>query len=60
LQNPIIGKKSNKVDNYDEIVKKFKREELERWDEIISIISLNKSGDPSDLSRLLEKLTLQS
>lgn len=35
-------------------------EELQKWNEIINIISLNKSDNPAELERLLEKLTQQS
>lgn len=35
-------------------------EELQKWNEIIKIISLNKSDNPAELERLLEKLTQQS
>jgi hypothetical protein len=46
--------------DYEEIVKRMKMEELQKWNEIIKIISLNKSDNPQELERLLEKLTEQS
>ena len=45
---------------YEEAVKRIKLEELQKWNEIIKIISLNKSDNPAELERLLEKLTEQS
>lgn len=35
-------------------------EELQKWNQIIKIISLNKSDNPQELERLLQKLTQQS
>lgn len=41
-------------------MKKMKLEELEKWNQIISIISSNKSDNPLELEILLQKLTQQS
>ncbi len=46
--------------DYEEVVKRMKMEELQKWNQIIQIISLNKSDNPQQLEQLLEKLTQQS
>ena len=39
--------------DYEEVVKRMKMEELQKWNQIIQIISLNKSDNPQQLEQLL-------
>ena len=55
-----LEEETSQSEECDEMVRRMKQEELEKWNEIINIISQSRSSSPAHLEQLLQQLAQKS